>query len=276
MMTARELFDQGHLDEAIAAQNEVVKANPTDLDARHALSVYLCFAGNLDRAFLQLNTMGQQDPELAMASNVYRSLLIADLQRRKAYQEDAKPLLPPDCPPHVEERLRALLARRAGDEGAARAALERAAESEGNHPGKLNGESFLGIRDYDDLLGSVLEVYAGETYLWMPLEQIRTLKINPPKHLLDLLFIPAELEDINGAEASVHLPAVYEGSYLSNEGQLRIGQGTDWVEAPGIGCCGVGQKLLFSATESETRETGLLEIRSLEFEPVASDESAIG
>ena len=69
-MTARELFDQGRLDEAIAAQNEVVKAHPTDLDARHELSVYLCFAGELDRAFMQLNTMAQQDPALAMSSTI--------------------------------------------------------------------------------------------------------------------------------------------------------------------------------------------------------------
>ncbi|MCH7868700.1 MAG: hypothetical protein IH881_13480 [Myxococcales bacterium] len=275
-MTARELFDQGRLEEAISTQNEVVKLQPTNLDARHELSVYLCFAGNLDRAFLQLNVMGQQNPELAKSSDVYRSLLIADLQRRKAYQEDVDPLLPPDCPSHVEARLAALHARRTGDENAASAALEQAAQSEWNRPGKLNGEMFLGVRDFDDLLGSVLEVYAGENYLWMPFEHIRRLKINEPKHLLDLLFVPAELEDFNGAEASVHLPTVYEGSHLSEDRQLRIGQKTDWVEVPGIGFCGVGQKLLFSATEGETRETGLLEVRSLEFESSTPDGSVVG
>ena len=71
-----------------------------------------------------------------------------------------------------------------GDEDAARAALERAAKGEANRPGKLDGEGFLGIRDYDDLLGSVLEVYAGETYLWLPFDQIRKLTISKPKHLL--------------------------------------------------------------------------------------------
>ncbi len=275
-MTARELFDQGRLDDAISAQNEVVKTNPTDLDARHELSVYLCFAGNLDRAFLQLNTMSQQNPELATSSHVYRSLLIADLQRRKAYREDVSPLLPPECPPPVEARLRALRARRAGDHEAASEALRRAAEEERNRPGKLNGETFAGIRDYDDLLGSVLEVYAGETYLWMPFEHIRKLEISAPRHLLDLLFIPAEIEDMNGAEASVHLPTTYEGSHLSEDGRVRIGQKTDWVEVPGVGLCGIGQRVLFSATESATRESGLLDVRSLEFEVAAPDESHVG
>jgi type VI secretion system protein ImpE len=270
-MTARELFDQGQLDEAIAAQNEVVKASPTDLDARHELSVYLCFAGNLDRAFLQLNTMSQQNPELAMSSNIYRSLLIADMQRRKAYSEDVSPLLPPDCPAHVEARLAALKAHRAGDADGASAALERAAETEGNRAGKMNGQAFAGIRDYDDLLGSVLEVYAGETYLWMPFDHIRKLTITPPKHLLDVLFVPAQMVDITGAEASVHLPTVYEGTHLASDGALRVGQKTDWKEVPGIGFCGVGQKSIFSATESDTTELGLLEVRTLEFEDGGSD-----
>lgn len=275
-MTARELFDQGRLDDAIAAQNEAVKASPTDLDARHELSVYLCFAGNLDRAFLQLNTMSQMNPELAMASDVYRSLLIADLQRRKVYHEDVKPLLPPNCPDHVEARLDALIARRAGDADAANAALERAAEGEGNRSGKLNGEAFAGLRDYDDQLGSVLEIYAGETYLWMPLDHIRKLEIHEPKHLLDLLFLPAQLEDINGTEASVHLPCVYEGSHLAEDGALRIGQKTEWVEVPGIGYCGLGQRLLLTGTDAGTNEVGLLEVRSLEFDPSPADEPAIG
>ena len=275
-MTARELFDQGRLDDAIAAQNDAVKSKPTDLDARHELSVYLCFAGNLDRAFLQLNTMSQMNPELATASDVYRSLLIADLQRRKVYHEDVKPLLPPDCPAHVEARLDAIIARRAGDAAAATAALERAAESECNRSGKLNGEAFAGIRDYDDQLGSVLEVYAGETYLWLPFDHIRKLEVSEPKHLLDLLYLPAQLEDINGTEASVHLPTTYEGSYQSEDGQVQVGQKTDWVEVPGVGYCGVGQRLLFTGTEEGTNEVGLLELRSLEFDPSASEPSAVG
>lgn len=264
-MSARDLFDQGRLEDAIEAQNEVVKASPTDVDARHELSVYLCFAGNLDRAFLQLNTMGQQNPELTTASHVYRSLLIADLQRRKTFHEDASPLLPPDCPPHVEARWDALQALRGGRPEDASAHLERAGTTEGNRPGKLNGESFAGICDYDDLLGSVLEVYAGETYLWLPIDHIRRLEVTPPKHLLDLLFVPATLEDVNGAEASVHLPTTYEGSYASGDGQLAIGQKTDWDEVPGVGYRGIGQRLFFCATEEETREVSLLEVRSLEF-----------
>ncbi len=275
-MNARDLFDQGRLDHAIAVQNEVVKVEPTNVDARHELSVYLCFAGNLDRAFLQLNTMGQQEPELTSASHVYRSLLIADLQRRKTFHEDASPLLPPDCAPHVEARWQALKALRAENPEGAAAHLERASQTEGNRPGKLNGEAFAGICDYDDLLGSVLEVYAGETYLWLPFDDIRRLEVSRPKHLLDLLYVPAQLEDVHGKEASVHLPTTYEGSYANDDGQLAIGQKTAWDEIPGVGYRGVGQRLLFCSTESETREVGLLEVQTLEFDTAVGDDSDVG
>ena len=75
-------------------QNVCVKAKPTDVDERHLLSVFLCFSGDLDRAFLQLEMIGKQDPDLGMAAQVYRSLIIAETQRRKVFHDDAKPLLP--------------------------------------------------------------------------------------------------------------------------------------------------------------------------------------
>ena len=275
-MNARELFEKGRLSDAIEAQNAVVKANPSDLDARYALSVFLCFAGNLDRAFLQLNTMGKQDAELAMATNIYRNQLIAELQRRKVYNEDAKPLLPPDCPRYVEERLEAILALRRGDTGAANTHLDRAAETESGRPGKLNGQRFDAIRDSDDLLGSVLEVYAGDTYLWIPFAQIRKIEIHEPAHLLDLLFMPAEIEDVGGAEAQVYIPALYEGTHLSSDGLVQTGKMTDWLEIEGLGHRGVGQKLLMMADGDDTPEIALREVRSLEFDTVDSGESTSG
>jgi type VI secretion system protein ImpE len=275
-MTPEELFHNGRLGEAIVAQNACVKAQPTDVDARHLLSVFLCFSGELDRAFLQLDMIGKQDPDLGMAAQVYRSLMIAESQRREVFHGDAKPLLPPECPADVEARLDALLAQRRDDSAALRDGLERAESSQSELEGKQNGEAFTDLRDYDDLLGPVLEVYAGDTYLWVPFERIRTLEIKPPVHLLDLLYIPATLEDQSGAEASVHLPALYEGSYLSDDDRLRTGKMTDWVDAGETGFRGVGQKVLLVRAAPEPREVSLLEIRSLEFPASASSETSGG
>ena len=83
--------------------------------------------------------------------------------------------------------------------------------------GKVDGEAFTDLFDSDELLGPVLEVFAGGHYLWLPLERVRTLQIRPPKHQLELLWLPAELEDAAGDTATVHLPALYHGSIAAND-----------------------------------------------------------
>jgi type VI secretion system protein ImpE len=275
-MTARELFESGRLREAIEEQTASVKANPSDIDGRYALSVFLCYAGDLDRAFMQLNTIGKLNSDLAMGTHVYRSLLIADMQRRKVYTEDAKPLLPPDCPDSVEARLEALQAMRRGDLAAAGSALDRAAEGDEMCSGKLNGNSIDGARDADDILGSVLEIFAGETYVWVPFKSIRKLTTEPPTSVLDLIYLPAQLEDVNGSESSVYLPTLYEGSHLAEDGKIQTGQVTEWVEVDQVGHRGIGQKVLLTACGDTTEEVGLLDLRSLEFEAATSGESTGG
>ena len=263
-MTVQELLSAARLGDAVAAQSAAVRARPGDLDARVELMVLLCFAGELDRAAALLDTLGLQNPELAVGTAHYRALLGAEAERRAVHERDGAPLLPPDCPAHVEARLEALRALRAGDEPTARAALERAQAGVAALEGKLDGESFDDLCDRDDLLGPVLEVYAGGRYLWLPLERVRRLELSPPRRRIDLLWPAAVLVDRSGAEANVHLPALYAGSHAASDGRLQLGQMTDWQDALGLAFRGLGQKVLCARRGASEREVGLLEVRSLE------------
>src|SRR5262245_46856667 len=75
-MTLQELLSAGQLSEAIAAQSAALRARPADLDARWRLAVLLCFAGELDRASLQLDALTAQNAEFGMGCAVYRTLLL--------------------------------------------------------------------------------------------------------------------------------------------------------------------------------------------------------
>ena len=46
-MDVQQLFEGGSLGEAIQAQTQAVKSQPTDQDARYELVVLLCFGGEL-------------------------------------------------------------------------------------------------------------------------------------------------------------------------------------------------------------------------------------
>jgi len=263
-MTVSELLSAAKLGDAVAAQSAAVRAHPGDVDARVELMVLLCFAGELDRAAAQLDTLALQSPELAVGTAHIRALVNAEAERRAVHERDGTPLLPPGCPGHVEARLEALRALRAGDAARAGEALEQALDGAPALEGKLDGESFDALGDRDDLLGPVLEVYAGGHYLWLPLERVRRLELAAPRRRIDLLWPAATLADTAGGEANVHLPALYAGSHAAADGRLQLGQMTDWRDELGVAFRGLGQKVLCARRGERERELGLLELRVLE------------
>ncbi len=267
-MTVQELLLGGRLAEAIAAQTAAVKARPLDADGRYLLFALLGFAGEWDRAAKQLDALGRQDPKLEAGARIYRNLLASEEERRAVLTKGARPLLPPEAAPHVTARLEAAAAVAAGDAAAAAARIEAAIECQPELRGRCNGQAFTAVRDLDDLLGSVLEVYAGGRYLWLPLEQVRRLEIAPPQHLLDLLWLPAHLEDARGTGAAVHLPALYAGSAASADEAVRLGRMTEWLDGGGGILRGRGQRVLAHQTAGDgaMQETAVLALRLLEID----------
>jgi type VI secretion system protein ImpE len=272
-MTPQELLQAGRLTEAIAAQTAEVKSHPTDADRRFLLFTLLSFAGELERAEVHLEAVSLAQQDLKTGSAVYHSLLAAEFERRKVYREGSRPVLPPNPPGTVELRLQALASLRAGDAAATEAALDEAAEQGVALRGKLNGEPFGGLRDYDDVLGQILEIYAGGRCLWMPLERIRKLEIAEPGNPLDLLWARADLLDATGTQASVHLPALYEGSCDHPDERVRLGRSTEWIDCRDVAFRGAGQKILLAAQGEEERETAILELRTLELEGGPADDA---
>jgi type VI secretion system protein ImpE len=260
----QDLLADGRLGDALAAQTALVRAKPLDADGRFGLAVLLCFAGELDRASAQLDALSSQNPELAVGVSHVQSLIHAEAERRAVHERDGAPLLPPDAPPQLELRLEALRALRAGDVERAGEALARAGAAQPALEGKLDGEAFDDLRDHDDLLGPTLELFAGGRYLWLPLERVRRLELLAPRRPLDLLWPAAQLVDVSGAEANVHLPALYAGSHAAQDDRLRLGRMTDWTDAGGVAFRGIGQKVLLATRGGMERERGLLEVRALE------------
>lgn len=262
-MSARESFKQGRLAEAIAAQNEWLKGHPTDSDARFELFVFLCFAGDLERAEKQLDVLGSRDQRLERGSIVFRNLLASELERRRVHEGRSRAVLPPNSPAYLEQRAEALAQMHAGDAAGAQARIERAIADTPEVSGRIDADPFDGLCDYDDVLGSVIEVFAGGRYLWLPLEHLRTLELAPPETALDTLWIPAKLLDRNGETASVHVPALYAGSHANADARIQLGRETAW-EQHGSLSRGIGQRVWISAAGDALREHAVLSVRKIE------------
>jgi len=267
-MSAHERFKMGELADAIAAQNEFVKTHPADADARFELFVFLCFAGDLERAEKQLDVLGSRDQKLEHGSIVFRNLLASELERRRAYEGRGRPVLPPKTPAYLGQRPEALGRLCSGDVTGAQACVEHAIAGTGAVSGRIDGEPFEELCDYDDMLGSVIEVFAGGRYLWLPLEHLRVLELAEPETALDTLWVPARLEDATGDTASVHVPALYAGSQAHPNARVRLGRETAWEERGAL-LIGRGQRVWVSTAGDALREHAVLSVRRIELSGAA-------
>jgi len=237
--TSRELFDSGRLNDAIEALGGELRDRPTDAHRRTFLFELLCFAGNWDRADKQLDILAGQDKDKRLGALLYRAALAAERTRREMF---AKPL-PGGAPSGPGP------------------------ETPG---GSLNGREFQSIEDADPRIGARLEILAGENYLWIPLEHIALIEIEPPKRLRDLLWAPATIHTGPAFQGSdlgqVLLPVLSPFSWQHSDDAVRLGRVTVWEATPDGGEVPFGQKMLLVDGE----EVPLLELRKLEIRQPAA------
>ena len=269
-MKAKELLEANQLSAAAAELIQEVKQHPADSRLRTFLFEVLCFSGEFERAERQLDVIGHQNEKSGIGVEVYRNLIRAETARRKLFSHGLKPTFLADPPDHVTYQLEAINCLRGGNAVEAKALLTRSQEGSPPITSRINGKEFSGFRDSDDRTASILEVFAQDVYSWVPLGQIIKVTISAPKHLRDLLWVPATMEVVDRPPVEVFLPVLYAGSEHDENDQIRLGRMTDWL---GLGegiAGGIGQKVFIAGDE----EKALLEIRELEFEvnhePVSS------
>jgi type VI secretion system protein ImpE len=227
---AQQLFQDGRLDEAIAALGSDLRADPTDGPRRTFLFELLCFAGQWDRAEKQLDILSQSGPDAARGTLLYRSALHAERTRQELFAGGRLPL------------------DRANPAAVA---------------GTLNGTPFTTLSDGDPRIGARLELFAAGQYTLLPWAHVASVTIQPPKKLRDLLWVPAVVRtgpSFKGYElGEVLLPALAPGTFRHSDEAVRLGRMTIWEDGSD-GQIPTGQKLLLVDDE----EFPLLEVRTLE------------
>lgn len=238
-MTASDLYKAGQLREAIDAQIGEVKSSASDPSKRLFLFELYLFAGDLDRARRQAEAISYRDADLDAAVAMYAKLIDAEQARRDVFARGVAPGFFGEPSEHLRLRLDAVNRLREARPAEAAEILGRANEAIPSFTGRINGEPFQSLRDADDLFAGVLEVMAHGRYFWVGLEQVRVLTVNPPRFPRDLLYTPGHLE-LEEEEGDVFLPALYHGSYLHADDQVKLGRMTDWKELDGGLMLGVG------------------------------------
>jgi type VI secretion system protein ImpE len=261
MTRAKALFDAGQLDAAIEEVSREVKAAPTDTSRRTFLFELLCFAGEWERAEKQLAAIGHQDVKAEIGVQVYRNNIKAERDRRRLFSDGLQPHFLTEPPAYTDLHLAAINRLREGNTAEARESLDRAEEERPALAGTFNGKRFEDFRDWDDLVGPVLELIINGQYTWLPFEQIGRIEISAPTQARDLVWASARIQATDGTVGEVSVPALYAGSSEHPNDQVRLGRMTDWKRLSDDLSLAVGLRLFLVDGEDKP----LFEARSVEF-----------
>ena len=229
-MTPTELFQEARLTEAIAAQRAVVDMRSDDVRERLVLAELLAFGGDRNEVRRQLDYLTSGPPEIQDYLAEWRRLLAADDARHAGI----RPGFLVDPPPHILRRLQADELISAGREEEALDVSDDADDLAACVEGYVDGRPFNGWRDADDLLGPVVEAFHGDRYVWIPVEQIRKLRLEEGDELRDTLYRPATVWLTDGQQFEIDLPGLYTGTGVHPEDGIRSGAGVDWIERGGL------------------------------------------
>ncbi|TIX90149.1 type VI secretion system accessory protein TagJ [Rhizobium sp. P44RR-XXIV] len=253
-----EALSENALDEAIELAKAHVKTAPSDKDARHLFIDLLILSGDYARADAQCNLAATFAPEDTMGFALLRNQLRAMAARSAWFDTAATPDFPNGPTALDQVALKVAVAHRDGSKDAA-AGLQSLEETRGERPMSWNGRPISDFRDLDDRLPHALEVImTGGAYLWIDFSRIAALRVEPISRPRDLAFRSAELELVDGAIATVLLPAIYHGT---TGARLLLGRETEWIDEPTGITTGRGQKCFLAGDdvvsfhELETLET---------------------
>jgi type VI secretion system protein ImpE len=261
MNDAKLNLDKGNLTAAVEGAINLVKSNPTDPRARTFLFELSCFSGDWERAEKQLEVIGHQDVNAMVGSKIYQQNFIAERNRLKFFSDGLKPETLSATPAHMADLLKANELVREGKMEEAREALDRVQENRPAYACSINGEGFNDFRDYNDLTTCVFEVIFKDAYIWVPFEAVVKISFKKPSTLRDLFWLQADVELTNGTSGEMFFPALYSGTWKSDNDLIRLGRMTDWRELGSDVYVGEGMKLF----SMDGRDKSIVDIETIEF-----------
>lgn len=257
---AEQSLLQGDPEQALARLQEQVRKDPSNPKLRVFLFQLLAVLGHWGRSLTQLKLAGELDAANLLMAQTYREAVLCEVLRGEVFAGKRSPLIFGDPQPWLALLVEAL--RLDAENQVAEAAHLRgqAFEQAPAEAGTINGQDFAWIADADSRLGPVLEGIVNGRYYWIPFNRIRSIEIDQPADLRDLVWMPALFTWVNGGQASGLIPTRYPGSETSTDPQIRLSRRTEWLELASDAYRGLGQRIL--ATNNE--DYGLMDVRKID------------
>lgn len=257
---------EGSVSDELKRVLKDVRAAPADPKLRTYLFQLLLLEGQWRRALEQLQLCAQLSAKALPMAQVYREAIRCELLRAGVFAGKRAPQCLGEPFEWMGPLVQALQRLAAGDAAGAQVLRESAFAAAPASAGSIDGRDFEWIADADSRLGPTCEAIVNGEYYWIPFARLRTLRIDPPADLRDLVWASAHLTLANGGEHVALIPVRYPGSEAAAADELKLARRTEWIEAGGDAYTGLGQRML--ATDGG--EYALLDIRDISIRDEAS------
>ena len=276
-MTPEEFLRQGQLAECLAALQARVRQEPAKAEYRVFLFQLLAVLGQWERALTQVNVAGEMDPKCLVLSQMYAPALQCEALRAQVFAGERTPVIFGEPEPWMGMLVEANRLTGAGQHEAGQELRRRALDEAPATGGTIDGRPFEWIADADSRLGPMLELILNGRYYWVPFSRIRTLRLEEPTDLRDVVWLPAQVQWSNGGDAVALVPVRYAGSESSGDSAVQLARKTDWVSRGAGLDVGLGQRLLATDDDdSPILATRLIQLGEQPEAGAATDASAAG
>jgi type VI secretion system protein ImpE len=215
--------------------------------------------GDWERALNQLSVAAELDAGALPMKHAYGAAIQCEQLRKQVFAGARSPLVFGEPLPWIAGLLQAFSLEAQGKSAQAAALRSEALASATPVAGTMNAQAFEWIADADSRIGPVLEVLLNGAYYWVPFERIRSVVVEKPSDVRDLVWVPAQFVWANGGDAMGLLPVRYPNSERSDDDAIRLARKTEWSLLSEEQFAGLGQRVL--TTDAE--ELGLLDVREL-------------
>lgn len=257
---AERSLQEGNPKEALAQLQEQVRQQPAEAKLRIFLFQLLAILGNWERAMTQLNVAGELDDGALAMVQMYREALQCEALRGEVFSGKRSPVIFGEPEQWMALMMEALNLSASGRHDKAQELRNQAFETAPATAGTVDGENFEWISDADMRMGPLLEVVVNGRYYWVPFTHIRTIKLDAPEDLRDLVWLPAYFTWANDGESVGLIPTRYAGSESSESSQILKASRTEWIEVSEDNYQGLGQRI-FATDKGEYPILDVREIR---------------
>jgi type VI secretion system protein ImpE len=249
-----------------------IRENPTNIEDRWMLFELLCITNQWERSLKALQFCVQQQPELQATAQAFRGLIRAEVEREGVFAGTHSPAPVVDHSEWMKLLAEAIALNAQGNTKEADKIRQQALDKIPESGGLCNLGNCQWVVDSDTRLSGVLECIVGGAYRWLAFADIAHLTIAQPKRLLDLVWLPIQMQlrpgiavgktsDGQIATIKAFLPVRYpQQSSLDNKDAQLLAKETEWNEVGTTGVFASGQKTLMT----DVGDWPILDIRHLD------------